>query len=182
VGPAARRRAYPSSTEIHATAPDRLGTVARTSATPSRTAASPRQRGTQDARPDPNAGLEDRSGQSRGSRQSRDSRPDQDLAASPPYRAIRSSPLHSLAECRRSDRSDRRLGRPPPPGCSSAGLSAARCRKTPQGITAAWWPLRCKFGSAGRRVAAEPVAARAKPVSTGRLGLARSGGRPGPWA
>jgi hypothetical protein len=49
----------------------RLGTVARTPATPSRTAASPRQRGTQDARPDPNAGLEDRSGQSRGSRQSR---------------------------------------------------------------------------------------------------------------
>jgi hypothetical protein len=31
-----------------------------------------------------------------------------------------------------------------------------------------------------RRVAAQPLAARAKPVSSGRLGLARSGGRPDP--
>jgi hypothetical protein len=33
-----------------------------------------------------------------------------------------------------------------------------------------------------RRVGAQPLAARAKPVSAGRLGLARSGVRPGRWA
>ena len=33
-----------------------------------------------------------------------------------------------------------------------------------------------------RRVAAQPLAVRAKPVSTARVGLARSGGRPGSWA
>jgi hypothetical protein len=44
---------------------------------------------------------------------------------------------------------------------------------TPHGVTAAWWPLRCKFGSAG--AGAESSVSRlqlvANPVSTGRLGL-----------
>ena len=33
--------------------------------------------------------------------------------------------------------------------CGSATSPITRDAVTPQGVTAAWWPLRCKFGSAG---------------------------------
>jgi hypothetical protein len=57
------------------------------------------------------------------------------------------------------------------------------CWITPQGVTAAWWPLRCKFGERRRwrRVAAQPLTARAKRVSAGPwAGSVRGGLAPDP--
>ena len=99
------------------------GTVARTSATPSRTAASPRLRGTQDARPDPNAGLEDRSGHSRGSRQERDPK----IRACRCYWSPRSAARRARSRRLRSDlhRQGVRSACPPPglKGAASANRS-----------------------------------------------------------
>ena len=53
---------------------------------------------------------------------------------------------------------------------------------TPHGVTAARWPLRCKFGNAGAsaREAFQPLAARTNAGCTGGLGPVRSDRRPGP--
>jgi hypothetical protein len=79
-----------------------------------------------------------------------------------------------------------------PPACVSSAsvrISVGRFQRrrhacgpsTPEVATAGRWPLRCNLGNAGASagVAVQPLAAGTKPVSTGRLGPARSDRRPG---
>jgi hypothetical protein len=52
-----------------------------------------------------------------------------------------------------------------------------RCRLTPHGITAAWWPLRCKFGRGGAapsRRGSESTAGSSLPEASGATRLPRA--------
>jgi hypothetical protein len=84
----------------------------------------------------------------------------------PALRRMRSSARNAVGRCKQPSRQ-----RP------------SRCRTTPEGVTATWWPLRCKFGSAraGAESPLQPLAGRASRLAPGASGRARSGGGSGSW-